>query len=488
VNAPPAAGDRVSGTAEEAPVAISSVRGDAWLLLAFGLPAVAALLALVPVNDLAYLVRAGDIMLTDRSILRTDPFTFTMGGRPWLDQQWAAAIAFGWLFRAFGWAGIVFLRALFLSVAVGATYLRTRRGNGDPLVSGCLVLGAFVVAAAVPGTLAVRPQLLVLPLFVASGWLIAGRSQHPGRAWFLVPIVVLWASLHGSFVLVPMMLVIAVVDDLISRRSTLLTTSLALLACLVAPVVSPFGAGTYQYVWEVATSPVIRHVVDEWRPLWAQFPAWLLFLVVNAAAILITLRRRARMPTVEEGLTMLLFTGLAVWSGRNAVWWMLAVPPIVGGLIRGWHPSGAPSRSLPVVIAATLAVLLLAAGTRVVTTHPPEALLAEAPAGITQAVAAVAQPDARVWDGRWGSWFEFSLPSTEMFVDPRVELFPDPVWSDFFRVADAAPGWQDTLDRWEVDVVVASADRDARLLAAIGTDPGWRPVYQDGEGGVYVRT
>ena len=461
---------------------------DPWLLLAFGLPAFAALIALVPVNDLAYLVRAGDIMLTSKTVLRTDPFTFTMGGHPWLNQQWAAAVVFASVFRAVGWAGVVFVRACFVSVAVGGTYLRTRRANGDPLVAGCLTLGAFAVAATVPGTFSVRPQLLVLPLFVVSGWLIAGRSEHPGRVWFLPLIVVLWANLHGSFVLVVLMLVIAVIDDLRARRSTFSTMGLVTIVCLGAPLLSPFGAGSYRYVWEIATSPVIRDVVDEWQPIWAQFPAWLSFLVANVVAIVISYRRRERPPTLEEGVTFVLFTGLAVWSGRNLVWWMLAVPPVAGAVMHGWYPSGAPSRSLPAVIGATLVILLLFAGFRVVTTRPPEALLAEAPAGITQAAASVVQPGSRVWDGRWGSWFEFSLPSAEMFVDPRVELFPDPVWGDFFRIADAAPGWQETLDRWGVDVVVASTDRDGALLAAIGDDPGWRPVYQGGEGSVYVRS
>jgi len=340
----------------------------------------------------------------------------------------------------------------------------------------------------VSGTLSVRPQLLVLPLFVLSGWLIAGRTEHLRRTWFLPAIVVVWANLHGSFVLVLLMLVTALVDDLVTRRSTLRILSLVILACVVAPVVSPFGAGTYRYVWEIATSPVIRDVVDEWQPLWAQFPAWLAFLVANVLAIVVALRYRGRAPTIEESLTLILFTGLAIWSGRNIVWWMLAVPPVMGGLLRGWQPSGAPVGRLGVVVGTTLAILLAVGGIRVATTRPAEALLAEAPTGITQALASVTSDGTRVWDGRWGSWFEFSVPSARMFVDPRVELFPDQVWDDFFRVANADRGWQGTLDRWDVDVVVASEDRDPALIAAIANDPGWRPAYRDGEGAVFVRT
>ena len=54
----------------------------------------------------------------------------------------------------------------------------------------------------------------------------------------------------------------------------------------------------------------------------------------------------------------------------------------------------------------------------------------------------------------YASWFEFASPSNPMFVDSRIELFPNDVWADYFAVAEGHVGWQAIVDRWGVDVIV----------------------------------
>ncbi len=67
-----------------------------WAILSWSLPALAALLAKMRAIDLAYHVRAGELSLRTGDLLLVDPFTFTNGGRPWLNQQWAAQLVFAW--------------------------------------------------------------------------------------------------------------------------------------------------------------------------------------------------------------------------------------------------------------------------------------------------------------------------------------------------------------------------------------------------------
>jgi hypothetical protein len=77
---------------------------ELWAFLAIALPTVAALIAPLSTVDLAYNIRAGQLMLEQGTIMRTDPFTFTVGGQPWLDQQWAAQVVLGVLHDVGGWA------------------------------------------------------------------------------------------------------------------------------------------------------------------------------------------------------------------------------------------------------------------------------------------------------------------------------------------------------------------------------------------------
>jgi hypothetical protein len=73
---------------------INTVFAIASGVVAVALPVLGATLAPMSTIDLAYQVRAGDLMLSARDVLRSDPFTFTAAGAPWVDQQWGAQVFF----------------------------------------------------------------------------------------------------------------------------------------------------------------------------------------------------------------------------------------------------------------------------------------------------------------------------------------------------------------------------------------------------------
>ena len=82
-----------------------------WFVIALAVPMIDALLTKMPAADLAYQVRAGDIMLRTHSLLRTDVFTFTVPGAQWLNQQWGAQLFLDATYRLGGWNAMVLLHA-----------------------------------------------------------------------------------------------------------------------------------------------------------------------------------------------------------------------------------------------------------------------------------------------------------------------------------------------------------------------------------------
>jgi hypothetical protein len=458
---------------------------DPWEIMAWLLPAGGALLATLFTNDLAYLIAVGDRIVDTGSLPRHDHLTYTVAGQPWVAQQWAAAIAFSRLHAWGSWEGLVLVRAALVGLCFGPTYRRTRSSVGDPLVAGVLVLGGFVCVASLPGALALRPQLLVAPLFVLSCWLVATRDRHPRRVWWVVAIAIAWANLHGSVLLVPLVTAIALVGDVARRRPTARTMAAITVAGLAAPLATPWGPRTYGYLWDVATSSVVR-TIDEWRPIVERWPAGVVVGLAVVALGVSLWRRRRRPIDLETGLGLAVFTLLVIVSGRNVVWWALYVPPVAGAVLAGWHPSTARSRRAgPVVLAAMIALVSIGVW-RVATAPSDEALLEDAPAGVTEALAAVAG-GGRVFAANWAGWFEYAVPGTPMFVDPRAELFPEDVWDQYFEVVTASSSWEAVLDRWDVGVVVVDPDEHEELAVTIAGAPGWRLAYEDDDGRIYVR-
>jgi hypothetical protein len=74
-----------------------------------------------------------------------------------------------------------------------------------------------------------------------------------------------------------------------------------------------------------------------------------------------------------------------------------------------------------------------------------------------------------------------------VFVDSRIEIIPEDIWHDYGEVGFSGASWQEVLDRWNVEAIVASKDWD--LLPILErSDSGWREIYSDDDGALLVRT
>src|SRR5262245_17541041 len=213
--------------------------------------------------DLAYNLRAGDIMFDSHAVLRTDVFSAVANGRPWLNQQWLAQIILASAFRLGGWFGLVALRALTMGLVLSFVFLACRAAGAAAkraawltLASGVLLMAGFML----------RPQLFGMACFAATGWLVARRRAHPDGVWLVIPITVLWANLHGSFFLAPLLLGLAWVEDRWTRGRAPRTLLLAALGSLLATIVNPYGYRVWSYATGLATNPVIRQTITEWQP------------------------------------------------------------------------------------------------------------------------------------------------------------------------------------------------------------------------------
>ena len=265
---------------------------DVWAAVAVLVPALVSLGTKLVAIDLAYHVRAGEQVLGG-SIPRVDTWTFTIRGAAWVDQQWGAQAILALAHRGGGFATIVVLRAVLTGLAFGLVYLACRARGAGARTASLLTLGGWLVCLQ---TLSMRPQLFGVTLFAASLWILAGRRTHPARVWALPVIAVVWANVHGSFALAPMLVLLAMAEDLIDRdpgwRRLALVGGLTALATLV----NPFGAGAWAYIWNLSTDPVIRATVTEWAPMSLGTFSEVAFFVSAAAIAVPLVRRRGPAP------------------------------------------------------------------------------------------------------------------------------------------------------------------------------------------------
>jgi hypothetical protein len=473
-----------------------------WTFLGVALPVLGAVLANLQTVDLAYHLRAGGMILDTAAIPRADSFTFTAAGNPWQDQQWGAEVLLAAVYRLAGWSGLVVLRAVLVGAIFGLVFDICRRGHTSR-TAGLMTLAAFGLAVV---TLALRPQLFGMVLFATTLWLVVQRRDHPRGLWLAVPIAAVWANIHGSFFLGPVVLALAAVEDLVERRSAEARRTLIIgVAAAVATVLNPFGATVWQYVVGISTNAVITTRITEWQPTSIGTPEGFAFFVsVGLIAGLLVVQARGG-HSVRAGALPLLwlvpFAAIGAWAVRGLAWWPLVAAATVARFTTA-PPGAAPPRQrtdtltirrLNAVVVGGLVLGVFALLPVWRSMEPglgaPVGVVGTAPPGITAALRNLVMPGDRLFAPQpWGSWFEFALPETPVFIDSRIELFTPAVWDDYDAIIDGHTDWRSRLDHWGVTVVVGVAGGPTPLPGRLAADPGWRQVYTDDDGRIFVRS
>lgn len=465
-----------------------------WAFLAIALPAVAAVVASLSSVDLTYQLRAGAEILDGRAIPTSDTWTFTAFGTPWTDQQWGAQVILSGVYQLGSWTGLVLFRAALTGVIFGCLFLIGRRRGLVARDAALLSLAAFIVAAV---ALALRPQLIGMALLAIVLVLVTDRRAHPARLWAVPVIVLIWANIHGSFFLGPVVLGLAWLEDVHDRVPRPHRALVVALASVAAACVTPFGPAVWAYALGLSTNRLVTERITEWQGTSLHDLTGLLFYGSAMAVVVLIARRgtRTAWPTLAW---LAVFFVIGAYAARGVAWWPLgAVAAIAGVLVTSRvadrahaEPLGTPlMRKLNVVVAT---VIILAGIVLLPVWRPtdpgsgtPRGLVTMAPPGITGALREMAQPGDRVFNPQpWGSWFEFALPDLPVGIDSRIELFPASTWDAYENVIAGVDGWQAQLEAWGVAFVVSAASDEAFAERLVGA--GWTEVYTDADGSVFA--
>jgi len=465
-----------------------------WVFLAIALPALAAVIANLPSVDLTYHLRAGAEILDGRGIPTVDTWTFTVAGTPWTDQQWGAQVILAAVNRAAGWTGLVLLRSGLIAVIFGCLLaIGLQRGLGMRRAAW-LTLVAFLVSAV---ALALRPQLIGMAIFAVILLLVTDRRVHPRRLWAIPLLMVLWANVHGSFFLGPVVLGLAWLEDVHDRDQGARRLLLVAGASVIAACITPFGPWVWAYAVGLSTNPEVTARITEWQPTSLRSIPGIAFFA-SAMAVVVLIARRG-WPTPWPTLVWLaVFFLVGAYALRGVAWWpMGAVAAIAGVLATGPatdssrpEPLGSPLlRRLNLVVAGAIVIvgIALLPVWRPIDpgTNAPEGVVGNAPPGITTALRDLARPGDHLFNPQpWGSWFEFALPDLPVAIDSRIELFPPAIWDTYENIVAGGEAWEAQLDAWRASIVVVG-HRDAAMVDRLSA-AGWREVYADDDGWVVV--
>lgn len=238
----------------------------------FGVFAVGMLLAELSMRkiggDPLWDYQTGLWQLARHTVARAD--VWAQGHPGWVNPEWAWAniLALAGHFGYLGWVSVSVLGF----IVYGAGLFAIARLYD--VSAGWRALGLGIALITVLPWFGFRPQVWAYGLAVWAFWLLSAlvRPYFNGGPYlgfwrFVVPLAfmtVAWAQIHGSWLLVPVWLVLEAVLLARSWRVALSLVGFALLLVLAVSVLNPYGWAYITHSLALSSNPVIAYFIAEW--------------------------------------------------------------------------------------------------------------------------------------------------------------------------------------------------------------------------------
>jgi hypothetical protein len=219
--------------------------------------------------DLGWHLAAGDLIRERGYIPFQDPWSFTLADKQWYNLSWLWDVIASVLFQYTNFSGLVFF-----TVACGAVIV-------GYLTSACLSSGASAIAVCI----SVFSACLLYPSFATPPNVYLAASPNTATMlfcvlfygeclkrtrWFLLPVMmVLWANLHGGFLLGFLIIGIFCGAALLRRDwANFKIFAFAGVGCFIAIFINPLGWHIYDGL-AATLGHFVQANITEWQPYYA---------------------------------------------------------------------------------------------------------------------------------------------------------------------------------------------------------------------------
>lgn len=455
--------------------------------------------------DVWWHLATGKLIVEQRAIPDTDPFTWTRAGTPWITHEWGWEVPMYLAYSRWGFGGLMALRVLVVGAASAL------------LVWLCLARGATPLAVMAAGALAIfaarpifndRPQIVTMPFFLAVLGLIEMSERGRERWLLLVPVLMVpWVNLHGGFIFGPALLTVYAVVCVvrwIARRErghplhpAPAILVLAIVLSLAATLINPHGVAGATYPLKYIHGDCAWHKtwISEYRS--PDFNAEIFFflgvLIVASTVVFAASGRRARLWDIAI-IALFLFTALK-WQ-RNMGLYALAITPVLAlhlsdllrlAGIRSFEEM--PDEREPAWLYVAIFVVLAATvvhGAPKALQRTPSVFETDYPVKCVRYIKQVHLPGRMFNTYRWGGYLIWELwPEQRVFVDGRADVMGRELVMDWDRANKLNEGWQEVLERYQIDWVLSATS--SPLCRALAISPQWRLACKEPDAQLFVR-
>ncbi len=419
-------------------------------------------------GDTGWHIAAGQWILGHWAVPDIDPFSFTHAEGKWTAHEWLAEAVMAAAFSQGSWSGLAVLTAGAISGLLLVLSMELRRWFSIPRVIVALTLVAAMLA---PFMLA-RPHVLTWPLI--AGWtimMIRARERQQAPPLAAAPVMMLWANLHGSFVVGLVLIGVFALEALLSEkywRRVMAGWGVFGLASLVLSLLTPHFYHGLIYPFQVSGMETLP-LIAEWRPTSIKTDGT--FLTIIAVISIVLLVRRPPLSSVR----MVLMATILYMSFSHvrhqplvAIIGVLLLAKPLSSMRRPVPKSAIPMTAFAIVLIAVAAISLPLIPSRRDSASNPATAIRHVPSELRS------KPMFNSHD--FGG--TLILSGLRPFIDGRSDMYGDSFMMNHWRIinGDADAFHQEVKRRGIAWTVLAPNDPLVRLL---DVSSQWRRIYVD---------
>lgn len=437
-------------------------------------------------GDTGVHIRIGDWVREHGRVPTADLFGWSKPAGEWYAYEWLAGVVMSAANEAAGLKAVVLMFAtLFALIPAFVALHAAWRGASGVVLVPLVLLGASVLNI----HFLARPHVFTLLFLAIAAWMIErDRRDASPRVWLLVPLMALWANLHGGFFIVfPLLGLLALGELLEGHRDRAIRYALVCGAAALATLVNPYGWHLHAHIFEYLRSDWVIRFVDEAQSPKFRSETMLSFLILLFAGLAAAGALFARKKYVEV-LWIVFLSYCALVSVRHTTVWVVVLTPIVAEELTRWWPAthrmiAFELRSMtawPAIAAASVAVLPIV----------------EWPSQFPKDLFPVAMEarhrellkSARVFTtDQWADYLIWqNYPDQRVFMDARHNYYGEAIGNEFLTVAHGLPGWRKVQERYDFEAYLWPADTP--LEAILSESPEWRVLDRDSRAVLFVRS
>jgi len=444
-------------------------------------------------SDTYWHIKIGQWIIDNRAMPYSDVYSLTRLGAPWTSSAWLSEVLYAAAYSARGWAGPVILASLAIAATM-AIFVYLLTPHFDQIRSILLAMLALLMSM---HHLVARPHVLALPVMVAFvGGLIAAADRRSAPSWWLLPLIPLWVSIHGGFVLGlvligPIGLEALWAAEPAQRLKLAARWALFGMAALAATCATPYGWHSPLGAFKILGLGELLTIIPEWKS--ADFSSFSFFEGALLGLIGLAFYRGV----VLSPPRIMLLLGLiwmALTHNRNIEIFGFLAPLVVAKPFAGQSVLAGTiaipqdqQRSSPYITVLAILTLVLAGWTSTMSYLARHSFTFTTTQTPVAAVNLLEQHKAQ----RIFNAYEFGgyLISRDIpvFVDGRAELYGEAFVMDFFKATEAkrVDSLQRLLESYRIDATLLVANAPAAQV--LDHLKGWKRLYADDIAVIHVR-